>query len=126
VRLSRSGADRYLHYAFMDGNMHIHTYIYIYTHDIWNFGPFHKFSTSPATRVVCHRHRCRITLGYLIYIMGSTPWRSWWRHCATSRKVAGSIHCNFLLVFIRLPYGPGVDSASNRNEYQGYFLRGGG
>jgi hypothetical protein len=26
------------------------------------------------------------------YCFGSTRWRSWWRHCATSRKVAGSIH----------------------------------
>jgi hypothetical protein len=31
--------------------------------------------------------------------------------------------CNFLLTYsFRSDYGPGVDSASNRNEYQGYFL----
>jgi hypothetical protein len=47
--------------------------------------------------------------------------RSWLKHYATSRKVAGSspdeVH------FFNWPnpqphYGPGVDSASNRNEYQ--------
>jgi len=32
-------------------------------------------------------------------------------------------HCNFLLTQSFWPhYGPGVDSASNRNEYQEYFL----
>ena len=34
---------------------------------------------------------------------------------------------NFLLAYsFRLPYGAGVDSASNRNEYQEYFLGGKG
>jgi hypothetical protein len=36
------------------------------------------------------------------------------RHCATNRKVAGSIPDGVI--------GPGVDPASNRNEYQEYFL----
>ena len=32
-------------------------------------------------------------------------------------------HCNFSLTYsFRSHYGPGVDSASNRNEYQEYFL----
>jgi len=32
-------------------------------------------------------------------------------------------HWNFLLIsFFRPHYGPGVDSASNRDEYQEYFL----
>ena len=36
-------------------------------------------------------------------------------------------HWNFSLTkFVRPHYGPGVDSASNRNEYQEYFLRGEG
>jgi len=34
------------------------------------------------------------------------------RHCAKNWKVVGSLTY----------YGPGVDSASNRNEYQEYFL----
>jgi len=49
------------------------------------------------------------------------------RCCATNRKVAGSIPTAVSGFFIdkisfRLHYGLGVDSASNRNEYQGYFL----
>jgi len=46
---------------------------------------------------------------------------------ATNRKVAGSIPASVSGFFIdtksfRPHYGPGVDSASNRNEYQEYFL----
>jgi hypothetical protein len=44
----------------------------------------------------------------------------------TSRQVAGSIPDGVMGVFhwqsFRPHYGPGVDSASNRNEYQEYFL----
>ena len=51
----------------------------------------------------------------------------WLRRCATNRKVAGSIPAGvsgfFIdIKFFRLHYGPGVDPASNRNEYQEYFL----
>jgi len=51
----------------------------------------------------------------------------WLRCCAKNRKVAGSIPAGVSGFFIdiksfRLHYGPGVDSASNRNEYQEYFL----
>ena len=49
----------------------------------------------------------------------------WLRCCATNRKVAGSIPAGVIKSF-RLHYGLGVDSASNRNEYQEYFLRGKG
>jgi len=36
-------------------------------------------------------------------------------------------HCNFSLIYSFRPHcGPGVDSASNRNEYQEYFLGGKG
>jgi len=49
------------------------------------------------------------------------------RCCATHRKVAGSIPAGVSVFFIdiksiRSHYGPGVDSASNRNQYQEYFL----
>jgi len=55
----------------------------------------------------------------------------WLRCCATNRKVAGSIQLVSLEFFIdiksfRSHYGPGVDSASNRNEYQEYLLGGEG
>jgi len=51
----------------------------------------------------------------------------WLRRCATNRKVAGSIPASVIRFFIdvktfRSHYGPGVDSASNRNEFQVYFL----
>ena len=47
--------------------------------------------------------------------------------CATNRKVTGSIPAGVSGFFIDIKsfqshYGPGVDSASNRNEYQEYFL----
>ena len=51
----------------------------------------------------------------------------WLRCCATNRKVAGSIPAGVSGFFIdikifRSHCGPGVDSASNRNEYREYFL----
>ena len=51
----------------------------------------------------------------------------WLRSCATNRKVAGLIPAGvngfFIdIKFFRSHYGPGVDSASNRNEYREYFL----
>ena len=51
----------------------------------------------------------------------------WLRCCATNRKVAGSIPAGVSGFFIdiksfRSHYGPVVDSASDRNEYQEYFL----
>ena len=47
----------------------------------------------------------------------------WLRHCAISRMVAGSILDGVIGIF---QYGPGVESACNRNEYQEYFLGGKG
>ena len=55
----------------------------------------------------------------------------WLRCRATNRKVAGSIPAGIIGFFIdiksfRSHNGPGVDSASNRNECQEYFLGGKG
>ena len=60
-------------------------------------------------------------------ILKGTAVAQWLRCCATNRKVAGSIPAGISGFFIdiksfRSHYGPGVDSVSNRNEYQGYFL----
>jgi len=49
------------------------------------------------------------------------------RRCATNQKVAGSIPAGVIGIFIEIKsfrshYGPGVDSDSNRNEYQEHFL----
>jgi len=51
----------------------------------------------------------------------------WLRCCAPNRNVAGSIPADVSEFFINIKsfrsrYGPGVYSASNRNEYQEYFL----
>ena len=68
-----------------------------------------------------------------IYICNFSVWGTRWcsllRHCPTSWKVTGSIPNGVTGIFhcIYLPathYGPGVDSASNRNEYRPYFLGG--
>ena len=76
------------------------TYIYIYIY-------------------ICHLINLQFTLG--------TEVAQWLRCCATNRKVAGSIPAGVSGFFIdiksfRSHYGPGVDSASNTNEYQEYFL----
>jgi len=63
---------------------------------------------------------------YVYNCEGGTRWRSWLRHCATSRKGAGSIPDGFTGIFHwHYPFGrtmAGVDPASNRNEYQEYSL----
>ena len=51
----------------------------------------------------------------------------WLKCCATNRKVAGSIPAGVIGNFIDIKsvlsrYGPGVDSASKRNEYQECIL----
>ena len=61
----------------------------------------------------------------LLSYMG-TAVAQWLRCCATNRKVFGSIQAvtGFFIDIksFRSHYGPGVESASNRNEYQEYFL----
>ena len=59
--------------------------------------------------------------------MVGTAIAQWLRCCATNQKVAGLIPAGINGFFIdiksfQLHYGPGVDSASNRNEYQQDFL----
>ena len=47
----------------------------------------------------------------------------WLKCCATNQKVVGSIPAGVIvIIYFRSHYGPGVDSASNRNEYQEHFL----
>jgi hypothetical protein len=41
----------------------------------------------------------RDTIKNLCYFLGATRWRSWMRHCATSRKVADSIPDNVIGIF---------------------------
>jgi len=76
--------------------------------------------------VLCKPKHVGATFIILNVLMG-TAVAQWLRRCATNRKVAGSIRAGISGFFIdvksfRSRYGPGVDSASNRNEYQEYFL----
>ena len=59
----------------------------------------------------------------LSYIYEYVDDSSWFRHCATSREIAGSIPDGFIGFFFY--FDPGVDSVSSRNEYQ-EFTGGGG
>jgi hypothetical protein len=54
--------------------------------------------------------------------VGVSRWRSWLKHCATSRKDAGSISDCAIGIFHR--HNPGVVSTSNRNKHQEYFAGG--
>jgi len=67
------------------------------------------------------------TKGTSKHSVGGTRWRTWLRR-TTSRKVVGSIPDGVICIYQRLnpQYGPGVDSASDRNEYQRCLLRGKG
>ena len=58
-----------------------------------------------------------------IYIYSWTAVAQWLRCCATNRKVRFQmVSLEFFMDIIRSYYGPGVDSASNTNEHQEYFL----
>ena len=61
---------------------------------------------------------CMCVLCWLFY--WGTRWHSWLRYCATSQRS----RVRFPMGSFWPPYGPGVDSASSRNEYQGNLLRG--
>ena len=63
---------------------------------------------------------------YGVKIMSGRAVASWLTLYATNRQVAGSIP-DYVIGIIQWQscqshYGPGVDSASNRNDYQVYFL----
>jgi len=56
-------------------------------------------------------------LNFTLLFLG-TAVTQWLRCCATNQKVARSIRAGVTGIF---HYGPGVRSASNRNEYQEHF-----
>ena len=63
--------------------------------------------------------------------ISGTAVAQWLRRCAANREVAGSIPAGVSGFFIdiksfRSHYVPGVDSSSNRKDYQQYFLGGKG
>ena len=64
---------------------------------------------------------------HTVYRGGGTAVAQWLRCCSTNGKVAGPIPAGVSGHFtdiksLRPHYGPGVDSASNRNEYQEHFM----
>jgi len=66
-------------------------------------------------------------LNIAICLLWGTAVAQWLSCCATNRKAAGSIPAGISGFFIGIKsfqsrYGPGVDSASNRNEYQENLL----
>jgi len=75
-----------------------------------------------------HRNHLQcLEIDFTLYYVEGTVVAQWLRCCATNRKVAGSIPGGAIGFFIdiksfRSHYVPGVDSASNRNEYQEHFL----
>jgi hypothetical protein len=91
-------------------------------------------SNWPRTQEPCDKTRVpessSMAIGYL-HQLHAEKWETAvaqvLRCCATNRKVAGSIPAGVSGFFIDIKsfwshYGPGVDSSSNRNEYQEYFL----
>ena len=107
---------------------HISTALYQHTALLMSLASIHNF----GTQVCAANHIIRKLIKnfcYLILKAWGTWWRTWFRHCATSQKVAGSIPDVVTRIFrwhnpFRPHYGPGVGSASNRNEFQEYFLGG--
>ena len=86
-----------------------------------------------ATNLLHSTYFCKLFVFILCYFYcynictWGTEVAQWLRCCATNRKVAGSIPASVSGFFIetksfRSHYGSGVDSASNRNEYQEHFL----
>ena len=113
--------------VYIHTHTHIHIYIYIYIVQLYfNLQRLRRLVRRPHTTDL--RVRCQVNLSGICgeqsgvgtgfppstYGLRGTRWRSWLRHCATSRKIAGSIP--------EVVNGPEVDSGSNRNEYQEYFL----
>ena len=68
-----------------------------------------------------------IDFGIILLSIQGTAVAQWLRCCSTNRKVAGSIPGSVIGFFFdikafRSHHGSGVDSASDRNEYQEHFL----
>ena len=83
-------------------------------------------------RMENYEYKIRYRSEYLFKVFPralGTAVAQWLRCCATNRKVAGSIPAGVSGFFINIKSfrshcGPGVDSASDRNEYQEHFLGG--
>jgi hypothetical protein len=83
--------------------------------------PFFPFpiSTLKKKKVLSKLRRIVLILRIPCRVKG-TAVAQWLSYCATNQKVAGLIPDGVMKFFIDI--NPGVDSASNRNENQVYFL----
>jgi len=102
----------------MHGPIRIRLYMLFWTSDIWRIIGVRSLKLDV-------KRLCKLKERY--YSIWGAAVAQWLRCCATNRKVAGSISAGVIGFFIdikyfRSHYGPGVDSASNINEYQEYFL----
>ena len=102
-----------------------------------NVPPFHFTCTSITNHLVidavmvCAVDKAYLNVNngsnyFLLFINRGTAVAQWLRCCATNRKVAGSIPDGVNGIFHWLnpsdrTMAPGVESASNRNEYQEEF-----
>jgi hypothetical protein len=102
-------------------------------YEIWSLSIFlnicGEFSSFIKTwpRIMGTLHEAICTFMIISHQIMGTAVAQWLSCCATNRKVAGSIPpgvSGFFIdiKFFRSHYGPGVDSASNRNKYREYFL----
>jgi len=60
------------------------------------------FRTVSSLHTMTQSFKCNTFVGYLRTVLGvlwGTRWRSWLRHCATKRKVAGSIPDDVIGIF---------------------------
>ena len=96
----------------------LNTFLFIWTcFLLYSFTTWIKFNSFSLPELGNSLSHC------FTYSRVGTQWRSWWRYCSISRKVAGSIP-DWVMGISH--YAPVVDSASNRNEYQRYLLGGEG
>jgi hypothetical protein len=99
------------------------------------YGPQLLFETVKNTKYILYHmisknsSNKRQTQPFVHYsaCLWGTAVAQWLRYCSTNRKVAGSIPDGVIGIFhwhnpSDHNYGPGIDSASNRNEYQEHFL----
>jgi len=88
---------------------------------------FRKFNFRSSIWLTLLRRRFVPLIILPTKVIKGTAVTQWLRRCATNRKVTGSIPAGITGIFhwrkiLRSHYGPGFDSASNRNECQEHFL----
>ena len=131
--------NEFIIHLYMHNCAH-HQEVKIVSHSIWHHHTLHvsstivliirrskSYHTASGTITLCRRPSYNEFIIHLYMFRAGTAVAQWLRCCATNRKVAGSIPEGVIGFFIDIKsfwshYGPGVDSASNRNEYQEYFL----